>query len=101
MTKSLLCFTQEFLERCEAVTKKYELKGQWDSGIQMLKMFEEVAEVQRAILNADVDNLKEELVDVILSALTMYHKFGIEPLEIQQQLESKLLKVEAKAGIKS
>ena len=45
MTVELLCFTREFLERCEAVTRKYEQEDKWTVGDQMLKIFEEVAEV--------------------------------------------------------
>jgi len=97
---SLNCFSNEFLERCMNITKKHEQTRKWNIQAQILKIYEEVGEVHRAIINEDIGNLKEELVDVIFTLLTMYHKLGVKPLEIQQLTESTLLKIEQRVGIK-
>lgn len=96
-TDNLNGFSPEFLVRCRDVTKRFEDANTWTVESQLLHIFEEVSEVQRAIRKGDLDNLQEELIDVILASITMFHKFGIEDEYIQDYLESKLQKVEVRS----
>ena len=87
-------FSPNFLERCRSVTKRFEDCETWTVESQLLHMFEEVSEVQRGIKKGDFDNIQEELCDVILASITMFHKLGIEDEFIQGYLEETLQKVE-------
>lgn len=90
-----------FLERCEAITRAYQKNSpKWNTSYQLLKIFEEVGEVHSALKNHDLENLKEELCDVILASLTMFHILEISPNEIAVSMEKVLKKVEYRCDIR-
>lgn len=94
-------YLKEFLERCAVVTKEHDkhlLKSDLNMKIplQMLKMFEEVAEVQRALLSGDVQHAKKECNDMILSAIVMQEKLDSTPNDIMVDLELTLQKCEGR-----
>ena len=95
-------YLKKFLERCQAVTDEFEkhlLPSDLKNKVllQMLKMFEEVAEVQRAILDGDPEHTKRECYDSILAAIAMLNKLGETPDQIMVGLELELQKVEGRA----
>ena len=51
------------------------------------KLFEEVSEVEDAVLNNDLGNLQEELADVILTALNFAKHYDFD---IEQELKKKV-----------
>lgn len=91
--------TLEFLDRCEDITREFEKKGGWSHGSQILHIYEEVSEVQRALRNQNMRSMKLELCDIILSSITMFHKIGVKPKDIQKFMEETLQKVEQRSGV--
>lgn len=91
-------FSIEFLERCRCVTRKFESYEMWAEDEQLLNMYEEVSEVQKALKNNDYENILEECSDVILATITMFDKLGVPHDKIQQVLEKTLQKVEKRVS---
>jgi NTP pyrophosphatase (non-canonical NTP hydrolase) len=87
-------FTIDFLKRCERITTKYENENNWSLQDQLLHIYEEVGEVQDAYRTGPMEHLKEEMCDVILATITMFHKLDVNPYEIQDAMEKTLQKVE-------
>ena len=99
MTEQSYRYLRDFLVRCEKVTEEHDkhlLKPDLDMKIplQILKIFEEIGEVQRALLQGDAKQAKEECCDVILTAITMMHKLDSTPDNIMVDLELTLQKCE-------
>lgn len=96
--QTFTCFTPEFLERCRNVTNYYEKQyGAWSPKDQLLKMFEEVAEVQKA---KSTSELYEETCDVILACVTMFDIMGLPFDRINVNLEKTLQKVEKRITLR-
>lgn len=94
--------TPEFLDRCRKITKAFIKKNdgiEWSLNEQLLHIYSEVGEVQRAMRNGSISNLHEELCDVILTCITMFDQLGVSYEEIQKMMEYTLNKVETRCGI--
>lgn len=88
-------FFDNFLDRCKNVTDFYETKyGTWSINKQILKIYEEVAEVQRSAKNMDQKQLKLECCDVILAVITIFNQLGTSNQRINEIMEETLQKVE-------
>lgn len=98
MTLVKECLSTDFLKRCRAVTEYYEEKyGTWTPKDQVLKMYEEIAEVQKT---RNVKDTLEETCDVILASITMFDIMGIPFDKFQEVMEKTLQKVESRIGVK-
>ena len=89
-------FSNDFLERCRKVTDHYAKDNKWLFDTQMLKIYEEVSEIHKA---KNADEVMDEVCDVILSAVTMFHILGVPDDLIQVNLEKTLRKVEKRTGV--
>ncbi len=86
--------SHKFLMRCRSVTTHYKNKeGVWKPKDQILKMYEEVAEVQKA---KQPRELLEETCDVILASITMFDILGVPYDRFQEIMEATLQKVESR-----
>lgn len=90
----------KFLDRCKKITVKFEEESKWSLQDQLLHIYEEVGEVQECYRTGPMSALKEELCDVILATITMFHKLDISDEEIQNAMELTLQKVESRLRAK-
>ena len=92
--KTYDCLNEDFLARCRAITNHYESKkGTWPAKDQILKIYEEVAEIHKA---KDYHNLVEECCDTILAVITLLDLVGLPYSKINQVMEKTLQKVESR-----
>jgi NTP pyrophosphatase (non-canonical NTP hydrolase) len=92
--------TPEFLERCRAITTAFEQRnGTWNLSNQLLHIYSEVGEIQKALRDGNKTNLLEECCDTILTTITIFDLLGIDKERILQIMELTLQKVELRAGL--
>ena len=92
--KTYDCLNEDFLARCRAITNHYEAKkGTWPAKDQILKIYEEVAEIHKA---KDCHSMIKECCDTILAVITLLDLVGLPHSKINQVMEKTLQKVEAR-----
>ena len=91
----------EFLKRCRDITTAFEKRNgkSWLISEQLLHVYSEVAEIQKALRNGDKTNLLEECCDTILTVITIFDMLGTPYERIQEMMEYTLNKVETRAGL--
>lgn len=86
---------EELLTRGRKVTEGHIKKnGEWCLNEQLLKVYEEVAELQQA---DNPLNALEEGCDIIYSVLTFFHIARFDDYAIKEALESTMKKIEKRA----
>ena len=92
-----------FLERCRAVTQHWwDKRGAWSLDTQIAHAHSEVSEVYQAVRhNEGREKMLEEMCDAVLALITMMHVAGFTDLQIMDEMELTLQKVELRAGIAS
>lgn len=82
----------EMLIRGRKVTNAHiKHKGEWCLSTQLLKIFEEVGELQKA---ETVENALDEGCDIIYSVITFFHLARFDDISIQDTLEKTMQKIE-------
>lgn len=94
-------YLKEYLERCQRVTDEHDkhlLKSDLDMKIplQMLKIFEEAGEIQKALLSGNVTHAIKECNDLILTGIVMQEKLNQTPDNIMVNMELELQKCESR-----
>lgn len=97
---SIANLDEDFLKRCRIITRTFQQnQGKWATDFQLLHIYEEIAEVNQAFRRGDIDSIKEELCDVILSTITMFDLLNLPYEEVLQSMEQTLRKVERRSGL--
>ncbi len=60
--------------------------GKWNVNLQLLKIVEETIEIRQAWKNNDVQNEKEEYIDLLMSVMTLYHLEEFTDSEVKESV---------------
>lgn len=60
--------------------------GKWNPNLQILHIIEECMEIRKAWKNNDIENEREEYIDLLMSVMTLYHLEELTDAEVKNSV---------------
>lgn len=74
--------------------------GKWNPNLQLLHIIEEAMEIRKAWKNNDIENEREEYIDLIMSVMTLLHIEEVTDEEIKKGVTKVLNKFVERGWLK-